>query len=101
MLAPTELAADELKDVLKDVERKGTSEDLSNMKHFEELAEKALEILEDGQPLRCMGLAEGHGRGLRMLHMLTAKPVLYVCNVAEEDAATGNALSQEVFAKAN
>ena len=32
--------------------------------------------------------------------MLTAKPVLYVCNVAEEDAATGNAMSAEVFAKA-
>ena len=32
--------------------------------------------------------------------MLTAKPVLYVCNVAEEEAAEGNALSQAVFAKA-
>ena len=47
VLAPTELAADELKDVLKDVERKGTSEDLSNMKHFEELAEKALETFRE------------------------------------------------------
>lgn len=32
--------------------------------------------------------------------MLTAKPVLYVCNVAEEDAASGNAYTREVFAKA-
>mgnify|MGYP000250557252 FL=1 len=36
----------------------------------------------------------------RMLQLLTAKPVLYVCNVAEEDAAEGNALSTEVAKKA-
>ena len=28
------------------------------------------------------------------LGLITAKPVLYVCNVAEADAATGNAYSQ-------
>jgi ribosome-binding ATPase YchF (GTP1/OBG family) len=31
-----------------------------------------------------------------MLQLLTAKPVLYVCNVAESEAATGNALSEKV-----
>ena len=72
--------------------RGGDKEEIKQL----ELAEKALEILEDGQPLRCMGLAEGHGRGLRMLHMLTAKPVLYVCNVDEADATTGNALTEKV-----
>src|SRR5690606_26226385 len=32
--------------------------------------------------------------------LLTAKPVLYVCNVSEEEAATGNAMTEAVFAKA-
>ena len=33
--------------------------------------------------------------------LLTTKPVLYVCNVAEADAATGNALSEQVIARAH
>ena len=32
--------------------------------------------------------------------LITAKPVLYVCNVNEDDAANGNAMSALVFAKA-
>ena len=36
----------------------------------------------------------------RQAQLLTAKPVLYVCNVAEGDAASGNALSARVFEKA-
>ena len=35
-----------------------------------------------------------------MLQLLTSKPVLYVCNVDEESAATGNAFSQKVAEKA-
>ena len=36
----------------------------------------------------------------RMLQLLTSKPVLYVCNVDENSASTGNEFSQAVFAKA-
>ena len=39
-------------------------------------------------------------KALARAQLLTAKPVLYVCNVDEGDAATGNALSEKVFAKA-
>jgi GTP-binding protein YchF len=39
-------------------------------------------------------------RALQRAQLLTAKPVLYVCNVDEDDAASGNALSQKVFEKA-
>jgi GTP-binding protein YchF len=35
-------------------------------------------------------------RAWRMLQLLTTKPVLYVCNVGEEDAANGNAHSAAV-----
>ena len=39
-------------------------------------------------------------RVLAQAQLLTAKPVLYVCNVEEGSAAEGNALSAKVFAKA-
>lgn len=64
------------------------------------LVEHALECLRDGRPLRRMGLAEGTGKGMRMLQTLTAKPVLYVCNVGEDEAAAGNDRTEQVAAMA-
>ena len=62
---------------------------------------QALELLRDGKPARLTEPKdEEEARVFRQAQLLTAKPVLYVCNVAEEDAATGNALSEQVFAKA-
>jgi GTP-binding protein YchF len=62
---------------------------------------QALELLREGKPAR---LTEPNGedeaRVFAQAQLLTAKPVLYVCNVAEEDAATGNAMSEAAFAKA-
>jgi GTP-binding protein YchF len=54
--------------------------------------EKALALLQDGRPVRLLlkGIAAEDLRILRGLNLLTSKPVLYVCNVAEADAATGN-----------
>jgi GTP-binding protein YchF len=54
--------------------------------------EKALELLQDGKPARVMlkGIAAEDLRILQGLNLLTSHPVLYVCNVAEKDAATGN-----------
>ncbi|EPX86706.1 hypothetical protein ruthe_01524 [Rubellimicrobium thermophilum DSM 16684] len=49
---------------------------------------------------RTVPVAPEEARAWRMLQLLTAKPVLYVCNVAEEDAATGNAHSEAVAAMA-
>ena len=62
---------------------------------------QALELLKDGKPARLTEPKdEEEARVFRQAQLLTAKPVLYVCNVAEEDAAKGNALSEQVFAKA-
>ena len=62
---------------------------------------QALELLKDGKPARLTEPKdEEEARVFRQAQLLTAKPVLYVCNVAEEDAASGNALSELVFAKA-
>ena len=54
--------------------------------------EKALELLQAGRPARVMlkGIAAEDLRLLQGLNLLTSHPVLYVCNVAEKDAATGN-----------
>ncbi|WP_309083235.1 redox-regulated ATPase YchF [Chelativorans sp.] len=54
--------------------------------------EGALQLLQEGKPVRLLSAeldAEGN-RILRSLNLLTSKPVLYVCNVAEGDAAAGN-----------
>ena len=54
--------------------------------------EKALELLQAGRPARVMlkGIAAEDLRMLQGLNLLTSHPVLYVCNVAEKDAASGN-----------
>lgn len=60
--------------------------------------EEALALLNDGKPVRHMldGIAEEDLRMLKGLNLLTSKPVLYVCNVAEEDAGKGNSQSDAV-----
>ena len=65
-----------------------------------DLVERALSYLREGQPLRRMGLEEGTGTGIRGLQTLTAKPVLYVCNVGENEAAIGNCWTEDVAAMA-
>ena len=62
---------------------------------------QALELLKEGKPARLVEPKDDEeARVFRQSQLLTAKPVLYVCNVAEEDAASGNALSAKVFEKA-
>jgi hypothetical protein len=41
-------------------------------------------------------VAEEDAKAWKMLQLLTAKPVLYVCNVSEAEAATGNAHTERV-----
>ena len=62
---------------------------------------QALELLREGKPARLtVPNDDEETRLFKQAQLLTAKPVLYVCNVAEEDAAEGNELSAKVFAKA-
>jgi ribosome-binding ATPase len=65
-----------------------------------ELIDKALVLLRDGKPARFAEIAPEEDKAWRMLQLLTAKPVLYVCNVDEESAATGNAFSAKVEERA-
>ena len=56
-----------------------------------------LAALRDGRPTRTIVFDdEDHRRVASKLGMLSSKPVLYVCNVEEASAATGNEFSQRV-----
>jgi hypothetical protein len=61
----------------------------------------ALELLRASKPARLTEPKDvEEARALERAQLLTAKPVLYVCNVGEGDAVDGNALSARVFEKA-
>jgi ribosome-binding ATPase len=57
---------------------------------------KALVLLREGKPARLADLTPEERDPFRQLGLLTQKPVLYVCNVDEGAAATGNAFSKAV-----
>jgi GTP-binding protein YchF len=62
---------------------------------------QALELLRASKPARLVKPKDAEEeKALQRAQLLTAKPVLYVCNVDESDAANGNALSARVFEKA-
>jgi GTP-binding protein YchF len=62
---------------------------------------QALDLLRDGKPARLTRPKDDdEARIFAQAQLLTAKPVLYVCNVEEGSAADGNAFSGRVFAKA-
>jgi len=56
----------------------------------------AQEALENGQPARTVEVDEEDKKAWKMLQLLTTKKILYVCNVDESDAASGNAYSKAV-----
>jgi hypothetical protein len=64
------------------------------------LMERALTLLKDGKPARCVQCTEEEKKELQNLQLITTKPILYVCNVSETEAATGNALTERVKAHA-
>ena len=66
----------------------------------ERLLKAAQAALEEGRPARTVDVADEDARAWKMLQLLTSKPVLYVCNVEEEAAGTGNAKSEKVAAMA-
>ena len=62
---------------------------------------QALDLLRASKPARLTQPKDHEeAKALERAQLLTAKPVLYVCNVDEGEAAEGNALSQRVFDKA-
>jgi GTP-binding protein YchF len=64
------------------------------------LVNLALEQLNAGRPARAAKVSADDEKAWRMLQLITSKPALYVCNVDEESAQSGNALSAKVVALA-
>ena len=62
----------------------------------ERLLKEAQAMLEAGKPARLVEVSDEDAKAWKMLQLLTTKPILYVCNVDEGSAATGNAHSARV-----
>ena len=65
-----------------------------------QLLEPVMTVLQDGRPARAADISDDQQSDFRELQLLTAKPVLYVCNVDEHSAANGNAHTAGVEAMA-
>ena len=62
-----------------------------------DLLERITKLLAEGKPARLVELKDaGERKLLQNMQFLTAKPMMYVCNVEESAAATGNSVSAKV-----
>src|SRR6056297_1904149 len=80
---------------LQNIVRKVRGGDKEAMQQ-ERLMKAGLDLLEEGKPARLLEVDAEDAKAWKMLQLLTSKPVLYVCNVDEAEAGTGNALSEKV-----
>ncbi len=64
------------------------------------LMRKLIEFLSDGIQLRLANLTDVEKKRIKTFNLLTSKPVLYACNVSEDDASDGNNLTKNIFNKA-
>jgi hypothetical protein len=84
---------------IKPLEKKAHSGE-KEAKEAAALMGKALALLREGKPARLAELSHEEQKPYRELGLLTQKPVLYVCNVEEASAATGNEYSAAAEAMA-
>lgn len=95
----TELQLKDLESVeakLKKYEKQAkTGNDKEAVKTYAVLS-KVKETLESGQSARSVNLDENELVYVADLHLLTIKPVMYVCNVDEASAKTGNSFVEAV-----
>ena len=101
-IVETELMLSDLESLEKRVgalEKKAKQGDKeSKALHF--VVEKVLPLLRDGKPARMTELTEEEKPLFKGLQLLTAKPIVYVCNVEESSAASGNSFSAKVADRA-
>ncbi|WP_370334450.1 redox-regulated ATPase YchF [Parvularcula marina] len=77
--------------------KKATGQDKA-AKELLPLVDLALAELREGRPARAADVPQGHEKAWKGLQLLTQKPVLFVANVDEGSAATGNDFSERVKA---
>lgn len=99
----TELMLADLDSVTKQVDglaKKLKSND-KEIKAQHDFAVKVKAALEAGNPARAVVPAdEDEKRFMKLMQLMTSKPIMYVCNVNEGDAATGNEWTKKVDAMA-
>ena len=105
-IVETELMLADLESLEKRVaaaEKKAKGGD-KEAKQLVELMNVALSYLRDGRPARIATkeekISDEDMKAWEGLNLLTSKPVLYVCNVEEDSAATGNEYSKQVEERA-
>jgi GTP-binding protein YchF len=86
---------DSLEKRIKPLEKKANSGE-KEAKEQLALMMKAVVLLREGKPARDADLSHEERGPYSQLGLMTAKPVLYVCNVEEGSAATGNKFSKAV-----
>ena len=98
-LIETELVLADLESMTKRVDsftKKNKHNHDKNTENELALMTKCLNILQQGSPARMM-LSQGFSEAeIRPLQLITAKPYIYICNVGENDIASGNHYSQSV-----
>ncbi len=97
----TELMLSDLESLLKrkdNLEKKAKGSKDQELLLTLKLVDKALALLKEGKPARLVELGEGEETAFKQLQLLTSKPVLYVCNVEESEASTGNDMTRQVEA---
>ena len=84
------------------LERKarGTDKEAKEAKETLDLIGRTLALLRDGKPARLTPRRPEEEKSFHMLGLLTSLPVLYVCNVDEASAASGNAFSRQMEMRA-
>jgi ribosome-binding ATPase len=98
----TELMLADLESLEKRVvalEKKARGGDKESKEQLD-MVQRCLKLLQEGKPARIVERKAEEEKVFQGLNLLTAKPVLYVCNVEEAAAHDGNAFSEKVFARA-
>ncbi|NCC21206.1 MAG: redox-regulated ATPase YchF [Alphaproteobacteria bacterium] len=86
---------DSLQKQMDNIARKAKSGD-KEIKAQLAFMEGVFKTLSDGKPARVVDVPEDMEKPFHMLHLLSVKPVLYACNVSEDDAAQGNEWTRKV-----
>ncbi len=79
---------------------RGSDKDAKEAKETLDLIDRALTLLREGRPARLLECGAQEKHAFSRLGLLSWKPVLYVCNVDEAAAATGNDFSRKVEERA-
>ena len=98
----TELILADLESVEKripNLERKARGKDKEAIATID-LLKRVEKILSEGKPARKLELSDADKPLFKQLQLLSSKPILYVCNVAEDEITTGNDYTKQVQEKA-